>query len=456
MTAQGQKSTGQLEQQFIQETGDYLESKEIFDLFDHLLKELVVNQPVKPLEFLINALKKRPPLLVCVVGPPGINRKALCQELAKKYNIRHIHVGSLLKEKVPEARAEIEACNLVRDDVVIETVRRQIEQFKAEGFVLDGFPRTKGQAQALQQCGVTADKLLLLNGSENRIRQQFAMKVAGVGAAKEEAINMRLQHYYRHILGIAEMFKNVVRQIDATSGDEKKIVKSMVKCIGERPYSNAPLRPPRVCLLGALGSGRTTQARLLAKDYGLVHVDVEVLVRELQEETARLDGVPPEYVPDEDLCEKVARRLKDTDCMRKGWVLDGFPKTESQAEFLRRAHLWPTRLVHLIVDEQVVVKRLSYRKTDPVTGFSYYGNPPTVAIRQRLVQGEYDKAPQVLDRYAKHANSVGAVMQTFAWVSSVIKGDMPITNVQEQIQEFVDRPLPKELAQDDGSAGENY
>lgn len=97
---------------------------------------------------------------------------------------------------------------------------------------------------------------------------------------------------------------------------------------------------------------------------------------------------------------------------------------------------------------------LSQRKLDPVTGFSYYGNPPTVAIRQRLVQAEYDKAPQVRDRYSRHAESIGAVMQAFAWVSNIIKGDAPPTKVQEQIQEFIDRPLPKELAQDDGQGGE--
>jgi len=445
----GEKTPGQVEQQFIAETGDYLESKEIFDLFDHLLKELVMNQPAKPLEFLINTLKKRPPLIICVVGPPGIDRSKLCKRLAERYKVRHIHVGALLKEKCPESRVDIEAANLVRDDVVIDVVNQQMQKFKQEGFVLDGYPRTKSQAQALQQSGLPTERLLLLNGSEKMIRQSFAVKV---GEKNTAAIEVRLQHYYRHVLGIAELFSNVVRQIDATSGDPELIHKTMVKCVGLRQYSNAPLRPWRVCLVGPLGAGRTTQCRLLSQSYGLVHVDVEVLVRELQEEKSRLEGVPAEHIPDEDLCEAVAKRLKDVDCQRKGWVLDGFPKTESQAAFLRRAHLWPNRLIHLSLEEEQVVKRLSSRKVDPVTGFSYYGNvAPTVAIRQRLVQAEYDKPAKVRERYEKYQNSIAAVMQQFAWVSTVVRGDQQQPKVQEQIQDFLDRALPKELAQDDGA-----
>lgn len=453
----GDKSAGQVEQEFIAETGDYLESKEIYDLFDHLLKELVINQPANPIQFLINTLKKRPPLVVCVVGPPGIDRSALCKKLAGEFKppLRHIHVGSLLKEKAPESRADIEACNLVRDDVVIDLVNQQLQKFKNEGFVLDGYPRTRSQAQALQQSGLPTDRVLLLNGSEKMIRQRFKLKIAGGEGSKEkeEAIDIRLQHYYRHVLGVAELFQNCVRQIDATSGDQNAILKTMFKCVGQRIYSNAPLRPPRVCVVGPLGSGRTTQCRLLAASYGLVHVDVEVLVRGLQEEKARLEGVPAEHIPDEDLCEAVAKRLKDVDCMRKGWVLDGFPKTESQAEFLRRSHLWPTRLIHLMLEEDQVVKRLSGRKVDPVTGFSYYGNvAPTVAIRQRLVQAEYDKPGMVKERFQKHTNSIPKVMQQFAWVSTPVRADQPKEKVQELIQEFLDRPLPKELAQDDGEA----
>jgi len=439
-------------QEFVDKTNEYLESNEVYDLFDGLLKQLVINQPANPIKFLMEQLKKKPPLVICVLGPPGVNRSRFCGRLAAEYKVKHIHVGKLLREK-RELKDEIETGALVRDDVVIEIVKKEVAKAKGTGWVLDGFPRTKVQAQALQTCGVYMDRVVLLNGSEKMIRQKYAVKFNGQGysiEASEDAINRRLQHYFRHVVTVAECFKNVLRQIDATSGDDDMIYDSMKKMIQLRNYSNAPLRPPRVVIMGPCGSGRSTQCQMIAKHYGCVHVDVAALVKDLQEKKkSGVAEVPAEFVSDEELCDVVGKRLNEIDCVRKGWVLDGFPKTPGQAEFLRKAHLFPSRVCHLTVDEDVVVQRMSARRLDPVTGIAYYGPPPTVSIRQRVIQAEYDQADAVKGRYQKYMDNVGEIMRTFAGLQpQPIKGDQTIFKVQEVLQEFVDRPLPKELAQD--------
>merc|ERR1712224_541357 len=146
-------------------------------------------------------LKKKPPLMVCVLGPPGVNRSRFCGRLAAEYKVKHIQVGKLLKEK-RELKDEIETGSLIRDDVVIDIVKKEVAKNKTTGWILDGFPRTKVQAQALQTCGVYLDRVLLLNGSEKMIRQRYAVKISAAGydiEAQEEAINRRLQHYFRHL-----------------------------------------------------------------------------------------------------------------------------------------------------------------------------------------------------------------------------------------------------------------
>merc|ERR1719420_2163888 len=275
------------------------------------------------------------------------------------------------------------------------------------------------------------------------IRQKYAVKMNAAGLdieKQEEAINRRLQHYFR----------NMLRQIDATTGDDDMIYESMKKMISLRAYSNAPLRPPRVIIIGPCGSGRSTQAQMIAKHYGCVHVDIAALVKDLQEKkNSAVAEVPAEFVSDEELCEVVGKRLNEIDCVRKGWVLDGFPKTPSQAEFMRKAHLWPSRVCNLTVDEDTVVQRLSSRRIDPVTGIAYYGPPPTVSIRQRVIQAQYDQADAVRDRYQKHQENVGEIVRIFAGVQpQPIKADQTVFKVQEVLQEFIDRPLPKEVAQD--------
>merc|ERR1711957_712771 len=135
----------------------------------------------------------------------------------------------------------------------------------------------------------------------------------------------------------------------------------------------------RLCVVGPPGSGRTTQSKVIAKSYGLVHVDLAVLLRNHQRNSgANIDEIPPEYVSDEEICAVVGRRLNEIDCLRKGWILDGFPKTQSQADFLRQSHLWPTRMIQLQLSEDSVLARLASRRLDPVTGIAYYRPPSSV------------------------------------------------------------------------------
>merc|ERR1712118_433429 len=131
--------------------------------------------------------------------------------------------------------------------------------------------------------------------------------------------------------------------------------------------------------------------------------------------------VPSAFVSDEEMCELAGKRLNEIDCARKGWVIDGFPKTPSQAEFMRKAHLWPSRVCELKVDEDIVVQRLSSRRIDPVTGIAYYGPPPTVSIRQRVIQAEYDQADAVRDR----TKSTRIALETF-YVSLQGLGPRPL------------------------------
>jgi len=360
----------------------------------------------------------------------------------------------LLREK-RELKDEIETGALIRDDLVIEIVKKEVTVAKSKGtgWILDGFPRTKVQAQALQTCGVYLDRVLLLNGSEKMIRQKYAVKMNAAGQdieKQEDAINRRLQHYFRHIVNVAECFKNVIRQIDATTSDDDMIYESIRKMIALRPYSNAPLRPPRIVVIGPCGSGRSTQCQMISKHYGCVHVDIAALVKDLQEKKKSAAAeVPAEFVSDEELCEIVGKRLNDIDCVRKGWVIDGFPKTANQAEFMRKAHMWPARVCNLTIDEDAVVQRLSSRRIDPVTGVAYYGPPPTVTIRQRVIQADYDQAEAVRNRYEKYQENVGEILRIFAGLQpSPVKADQTVFKVQEILQEIIDKPLSKEVAQD--------
>lgn len=436
-------------------TAEFLESNEVYDLFAYLLRQVVINQPEKPIKFLQEQLSSQPPLTVCVIGPPGISRSKYCQQIALDYNIEHIHVGKLLRAR-KELKGTIEAGVLVDDDIVISEVKKKIAKHQKQGWVLDGFPRTKVQAQALalKETGFCLDKVLLLHTGEKAIRQRYAAKVAAAGfniAEKEDLINNRLQQYQRHVISIAELFKNVIRQIEVSAGDDdQNVVYNIIKHnLHVRMNTNAPLRSHRICIVGPCSSGRSTQCAALAKGYGVVHVDLAKLLRKHQKDTGKqLEEVPPEYVGDEELCAVVGKRLNEIDCLRKGWILDGFPKTQAQAEFLRQAHLWPTRVIHVRVDEETSSARSSSRRVDPVTALAYYRPPTKDFIKDRLVQADYDVPEKVRERYQMHRANVDRVMHVFPQVALDVNGNDDITVVTQALQEKIDTPLPSEQAQD--------
>lgn len=91
------------------------------------------------------------------LGPPGAGKGTLAAKVATSYNIPHISTGEIfraaIKAKTPlglKVQAIIDAGSLVSDDITVELVKDRLSQDDAKnGFILDGFPRTIPQAEAL-------------------------------------------------------------------------------------------------------------------------------------------------------------------------------------------------------------------------------------------------------------------------------------------------------------------
>ena len=100
-------------------------------------------------------------------GPPGAGKGTHAGALAQKYNLKHISTGELLRAEIAagtelgrEAKSLIDKGALVPDSVVEGMIETAFDTIKnVEGFLLDGFPRTIAQAEAL-------DKILAGNGEK--------------------------------------------------------------------------------------------------------------------------------------------------------------------------------------------------------------------------------------------------------------------------------------------------
>ncbi|NEA40011.1 adenylate kinase [Streptomyces sp. SID11385] len=123
---------------------------------------------------------------IVLVGPPGAGKGTQAAFLAKKLSIPHISTGDLFRANISQgtelgkrAKSYMDAGNLVPDEVTIGMAKDRMEQEDAaNGFLLDGFPRNVGQAEALdgilKEWGVALDAVLDLEVPEDEVVKRIA------------------------------------------------------------------------------------------------------------------------------------------------------------------------------------------------------------------------------------------------------------------------------------------
>ncbi|KAL7156093.1 hypothetical protein ABFS83_03G120000 [Erythranthe nasuta] len=180
--------------------------------------------------------------------------------------------------------------------------------------------------------------------------------------------------------------------------------------------------PLRVMISGAPASGKGTQCELITKKYDLVHVAAGDLLRaEVASGTengkrAKEFMEKGQLVPNEIVVMMVKDRLSQQDSEEKGWLLDGYPRSQSQATALKSFGFDPDIFILLEVPEEILVERVVGRRLDPVTGKIYhlkYSPPETEEIAARLTQRFDDTEEKVKLRLVTHNSNVEDVLSMY-------------------------------------------
>lgn len=119
-----------------------------------------------------------------LMGPPGAGKGTQGEILEKKLGVSTISTGLMLRTAIKEqtevgklAEQYINDGKLVPDEVIVEIVKERLAQADCEkGFILDGFPRTTAQAEALDAAGVKIDKVLLLEVDDDEIVNRLSSR----------------------------------------------------------------------------------------------------------------------------------------------------------------------------------------------------------------------------------------------------------------------------------------
>lgn len=168
-----------------------------------------------------------------IFGPPGAGKGTHAVAIREKYNLCHLSTGELLRAEIAagtelglHAKSLIDNGNLVPDSVVEKMIANKFDTVKnVDGFLLDGFPRTLGQAEDLDKLlagrgeSVTAVVSLMIPDSmvHERIRHRAAIE-GRADDASDEIIENRIKTYHSQTEPLIDYYgkQGKYHEVDAT------------------------------------------------------------------------------------------------------------------------------------------------------------------------------------------------------------------------------------------------
>ncbi len=205
----------------------------------------------------------------------------------------------------------------------------------------------------------------------------------------------------------------------------------------------------KLMLLGPPGAGKGTQAAKLCGEKGWAHISTGDILRAEMKNGTELGKMAKTFidkgdlVPDDVIISMVLNRIKEDDC-KEGFLLDGFPRTQAQAEALD-AKLSLDVVICLEVTEDVLIKRLAGRRLCKECGMGYHIN--TMGDRKNcekcggeLVQRKDDSEETIVNRMKVHAEQTEPLIAHYAAQGKLQKldGGRSIVEVDADINKILD------------------
>lgn len=211
----------------------------------------------------------------------------------------------------------------------------------------------------------------------------------------------------------------------------------------------------RIILLGAPGAGKGTQARFISLSFKIPAISTGDMLRAAIANKTEL-GLKAksimdsgQLVSDDVIIPMVFERIAEPDC-ENGFIFDGFPRTLPQAEALTERGLHIDHIVNFVIDDEVIVERLSGRRVHAESGRVYHmiNNPPKVPNKDdvtgdALIQREDDKEEVIRERlkvYHQQTEPVVKYYKNWALSGSTdhphfvdVSAEAPVDSIQQHL-----------------------
>jgi adenylate kinase len=356
-------------------------------------------------------------LNIALFGPPGAGKGTQSEYLVERYNLGYISTGEILRKELKagsdlgkQAQDIIASGGLVSDEIIVQILEKNIAANPhANGFLFDGFPRTTIQAYILEglmtKLNTQLDCLINLDvPEEESVRRLLERgKTSGRSDDNEDVIRNRLKEYDEKTRPVLEFYRERQLCIDVDGTQSIEEVREDIETIAKNQFSKKPVS---LVVFGYPGSGRGSQARKLAEEFGLEFIGTGKL---LDDEIAAGSEIGKKVqaiyenghlVPDEIIIPLMEKKLAETKDVR-GFIFKGFPRTLVQSYILdgmlKKQGCTSPKILEIEVPVLELMERLDRRsKTDACMPY----DSTTEKIVKRLRDHEQKTLP-VIQKYGE-------------------------------------------------------
>ncbi|XP_011690163.1 PREDICTED: adenylate kinase 8 isoform X2 [Wasmannia auropunctata] len=413
----------------------YMEKHRLYEFFYELVTQLLIQQPEDPIVFIKQCVqhivRKRDIPRVILIAPPSFDKITLAKILQEETGICPVTLEDLC------ALAPVEnMCHCYDANEIAERMKKMLMSgvLHESGWVLVDIPRNKQEARAMQRVGIIPTHVIQIIPS----------------SSKEDA---RQCDYRRTLRGLREAYANLLIEVEAsiktTIHDLGKNCATLMKI---RKHYGAPSLF-RIALISPPGSGHRSLAKHISEKFNLVYVNFNNILEQaclgetaLGEMLRLCEHKCEPKIKSEARVQIIERYILGSDCLKRGWILTGYPKTVEEFKLLDMISMPPNRVIILKIDIQTCRERLLNRECNFIAGsendvssWEFLMMKPDCKLDDNHSNDYKDIVEQDLREYEEN---ISAIMLYAGETASVIDATGERKCVRERLEACLIRPAP--------------